>query len=195
VVGTQGGDGSAHNPDHRISLNDGQIFLEGDLFYSGQRPAVNAGISVSRVGGNAQIKAMKKVGGKLRLELAQYRELAAFAQFGSDLDKATQNQLARGERLMEILKQGQFAPIPVELQIVSIYAGTKGHTDGLKVSAIGAFDPFLHRYAKEEGAAVLSEIVSSGQLSDETEEKLKALVAGAVERFLKEHPEAAVAER
>jgi F-type H+-transporting ATPase subunit alpha len=189
------GDVSAYIPTNVISITDGQIYLEGDLFFAGQRPAVNVGLSVSRVGGNAQIKAMKQIAGSLRLDLAQYRELAAFAQFGSDLDKATQNQLARGERLMEILKQGQFAPISVELQIASVFAGTKGHTDRLKVSAIGVFDPYLHRYAKEEGAELLDEIVSSGQLTDETEEKLDALVAGAVERFLKEHPEAALAEQ
>jgi F-type H+-transporting ATPase subunit alpha len=195
VIETQMGDVSAYIPTNVISITDGQIYLEGDLFFAGQRPAVNVGLSVSRVGGNAQIKAMKQIAGSLRLDLAQYRELAAFSQFGSDLDKATQNQLARGERLMELLKQGQFAPISVELQIVSIFAGTKGHTDGLRVSAIGAFDPYLHRYAREEGAALLEEIVSSGKLTDDTEEKLGALVAGAVERFLKEHPEAGVAKR
>jgi len=194
VIETQMGDVSAYIPTNVISITDGQIYLETDLFMAGQRPAVNVGLSVSRVGGNAQIKAMKQIAGSLRLDLAQYRELAAFAQFGSDLDRATQRQLARGERLMEILKQGQFAPVDVELQIVSIFAGTKGHTDRLKVSAIGAFDPYLHRYAKDEGADLLAEIVSSGQLTDETTEKLTALVTGAVERFLKEHPEAAVAK-
>jgi F-type H+-transporting ATPase subunit alpha len=194
IVETEAQNISAYIPTNLISITDGQIYLEGDLFFAGQRPAVNVGLSVSRVGGNAQIKAMKQIAGSLRLDLAQYRELAAFAQFGSDLDKATQNQLARGERLMEILKQGQFAPLPVELQIVSIFAGTKGHVDRLRVSAIGAFDPYLHRYAKEEGADLLEEIVSSGQLTEETEERLDSLVAGAVERFLKEHPEAAIAE-
>ncbi len=194
VIETQMGDVSAYIPTNVISITDGQIYLEGDLFFAGQRPAVNVGLSVSRVGGNAQIKAMKQIAGSLRLDLAQYRELAAFAQFGSDLDKATQRQLARGERLMEVLKQGQFAPIPVELQIASIFAGTKGHLDGLKVSAIGAFDPFLHRYAKDEGAELLEEIVETGVLSDETEEKLNDLLVGAVERFLTEHPEAGLAE-
>jgi F-type H+-transporting ATPase subunit alpha len=195
VIETQMGDVSAYIPTNVISITDGQIYLEGDLFFAGQRPAVNVGLSVSRVGGNAQIKAMKQIAGSLRLDLAQYRELASFAQFGSDLDKATQNQLARGERLMEILKQGQFAPLSVELQIASIFAGTKGHVDRLKVSAIGAFDPYLHRYAKEEGADLLAEIVSSGQLTEETEGKLNSLVSGAVERFLKEYPEAALAKQ
>jgi F-type H+-transporting ATPase subunit alpha len=194
VIETQMGDVSAYIPTNVISITDGQIYLEGDLFFAGQRPAVNVGLSVSRVGGNAQIKAMKQIAGSLRLDLAQYRELAAFAQFGSDLDKATQRQLARGERLMEVLKQGQFAPIPVELQIASIFAGTKGHLDRLKVSAVGAFDPFLHRYAKDEGGSLLEEIVSTGVLSEESEEKLNALVSGAVERFLTEHPEAGLAE-
>jgi F-type H+-transporting ATPase subunit alpha len=193
VIETQMGDVSAYIPTNVISITDGQIYLEGDLFFAGQRPAVNVGLSVSRVGGNAQIKAMKQIAGSLRLDLAQYRELAAFAQFGSDLDKATQRQLARGERLMEVLKQGQFAPVPVELQIVSIFAGTKGHLDRLKVSAIGAFELYLHRYAREEGGALLEEIVSSGRLDEQSEEGLGALITGAVDRFLKEHPEAGLA--
>ena len=194
VIETQMGDVSAYIPTNVISITDGQIFLETDLFYAGQRPAVNVGLSVSRVGGNAQTKAMKKIAGSLRLDLAQYRELAAFAQFGSDLDKATQRQLARGERLMEVLKQGQYRPIPVELQIVFIYAGTHGMLDRLKVSAILAFEPNLFRYAKEQGAEVLETILETGELSGETEEKLVALIEGAVNLFLKEHPEAAVAE-
>ncbi len=146
---------------------------------------------MSRVGGNAQIKAMKSIAGSLRLDLAQYRELAAFAQFGSDLDKATQRQLARGERLMEILKQGQYAPLTVGLQIVSIFAGTKGHFDTLKVSAVGAFEPYLHRHVQEEGAETLERITSTGKLEAETEEQLHALCRTAAERFVKEHPEAA----
>ena len=131
IIETQAGDVSAYIPTNVISITDGQIFLETDLFYSGVRPAVNVGISVSRVGGAAQIKAMKKVAGTLRLELAQYREMAAFAQFGSDLDKATQQQLARGARLIELLKQGQYAPLPIEKQVVVIYAGTNGFVDDL----------------------------------------------------------------
>jgi len=193
VIETQMGDVSAYIPTNVISITDGQIYLETDLFYAGQRPAVNVGLSVSRVGGNAQIKAMKKIAGSLRLDLAQYRELAAFAQFGSDLDKATQRQLSRGERLMEILKQGQYAPLSVELQIVSIYAGTKGYLDRLKVSAIGAFEPYLHRAARDETAATLERIVSTGVLDEDAEEKLTALIKGSVDRFLKEHPEASVA--
>ena len=131
IIETQAGDVSAYIPTNVISITDGQIFLESDLFYSGQRPAVNVGISVSRVGGAAQIKAMKKVAGKLRLELAQYRELAAFAQFGSDLDKATQQQLARGARMTELLKQGQYQPLPVEKQVLILFAATNGFVDSL----------------------------------------------------------------
>ena len=153
---------------------------------------MNVGLSVSRVGGNAQIKAMKSVAGSLRLDLAQYRELAAFAQFGSDLDRATQRQLARGERLMEILKQGQYAPIPVGLQIVTIFAGTKGFLDKLKVSAIGAFKPFLERYVEDNGAATLERIISTGVLDDDSTEELSKLITAARELFLKENPEAAL---
>jgi F-type H+-transporting ATPase subunit alpha len=153
---------------------------------------VNVGLSVSRVGGNAQIKAMKSIAGSLRLNLAQYRELAAFAQFGSDLDKATQRQLARGERLMEILKQGQYRPLAVELQIVSIYAGTKGLLDKLKVSAVGAVQPTLHRYAQDNGAKTLERIVSTGVLDEQAGEELSKLITAAVDLFLKEHPEASL---
>jgi F-type H+-transporting ATPase subunit alpha len=129
IIETQAGDVSAYIPTNVISITDGQIFLESDLFYSGVRPAINVGISVSRVGGNAQIKAMKKIAGTLRLDLAQFREMAAFSQFASDLDAATRAQLARGTRLTELLKQGQFVPLEVERQVVIIYAGTKGYTD------------------------------------------------------------------
>ncbi|MEE4270961.1 MAG: F0F1 ATP synthase subunit alpha [Thermoanaerobaculales bacterium] len=193
VIETQMGDVSAYIPTNVISITDGQIYLEGDLFFAGQRPAVNVGLSVSRVGGNAQISAMKKLAGSLRLELAQFRELAAFAQFGSDLDKATQRQLARGERLLEILKQGQFVPLPVGLQIVSMYAGTKGYMDNLKVSAIGAFEPHMHRFVETEGADLLETIASTGKLDDEIGDKLGALIQKAADLFLKEHPEASVA--
>ena len=136
IIETQASDVSAYIPTNVISITDGQIYLESDLFYSGVRPAVNVGISVSRVGGNAQIKAMKQVAGTLRLDLAQYRNLAAFAQFGSDLDKASQAQLARGQRMVELLKQPQFAPMDVELQIASIFAGTRGFFDSLKVDSV-----------------------------------------------------------
>jgi F-type H+-transporting ATPase subunit alpha len=193
VIETQMGDLSAYIPTNVISITDGQIFLESDLFFAGQRPAVNVGLSVSRVGGNAQIKAMKSIAGSLRLNLAQYRELAAFAQFGSDLDKATQRQLARGERLMELLRQGQYQPVPVELQIVAIYGGTNGFFDGLKVSALGALKPSLYRYAQDNGAETLERILSTGVLDEQTEEELSTLITAAVDLFLKEHPEAALA--
>ena len=145
IVETQAGDVSAYIPTNVISITDGQIFLDTDLFYSGFRPAINVGISVSRVGRNDQIKAMKKVAGTLRLDLAQYRELAAFAQFGSDLDKATQAQLNRGERLMELLKQPQYKPLPVERQVVIIYVGTQGHLDEYPASVIRKFEEQIGR--------------------------------------------------
>jgi len=193
VIETQMGDVSAYIPTNVISITDGQIYLESDLFFAGQRPAVNVGLSVSRVGGNAQIKAMKSIAGSLRLNLAQFRELAAFAQFGSDLDKSTQRQLSRGERLMELLKQGQYHPIPVAQQIVAIYAGTKGFLDRMKVSAIGAFKPFLFRYAVDNAAETLDRIVSTGVLDEKTEEELTQLINAAADLFLKENPEAALA--
>src|SRR6476659_772516 len=146
IIETQAGDVSAYIPTNVISITDGQIFLESDLFYSGVRPAVNVGISVSRVGGNAQIKAMKKVAGPLRLELAQYRAMAAFAQFGSDLDAATKKQLDRGERLVEVMKQGQYVPQPVERQVAIIYAATTGHLDALPVSALQKYERELYAY-------------------------------------------------
>jgi F-type H+-transporting ATPase subunit alpha len=189
VIETQAGDVSAYIPTNVISITDGQIFLEADLFYAGVRPAVNVGISVSRVGGNAQIKAMKRVAGTLRLDLAQYRELAAFAQFGSDLDKATQRQLARGERLVEMLKQGQYQPVPVELQVVSVFAGTHGYLDKLKVEAVLAFEAYLHEYLRMRHAATLEGIVTTGKLEASVEEDLTAGCQGALEAFLREHPE------
>src|SRR5690606_22679608 len=144
IIETQAGDVSAYIPTNVISITDGQIYLESDLFYSGVRPAINVGLSVSRVGGAAQIKAMKKVAGTLRLDLAQYREKQAFAQFGSDLDAATQAQLARGERLVEILKQPQYQPMPVELQIASIFSANEGYLDQLEVSEVKQFESQLH---------------------------------------------------
>jgi len=194
VIETQAGDVSAYIPTNVISITDGQIFLESDLFYSGVRPAVNVGISVSRVGGNAQVKAMKKVAGSLRLDLAQYRELAAFAQFGSDLDKATQRQLARGERLVEILKQGQFAPMPVELQIVSVFAGTRGVLDRLKVEAVRPFEAFLHEYLRTHQQPLLDAIAGTGKLEGDTEEQLLEACLAAQAAYLKEHPEAGLAQ-
>src|SRR5206468_1217723 len=156
---TQAGDISTYIPTNVISITDGQIFLEANLFYSGVRPAINVGLSVSRVGGNAQVKAMKQVAGTLRLDLAQFRELAAFAQFGSDLDKATRAQLARGERLVEILKQGQYQPIPVEKQIVVIYAAVNGYLDGLEVSQARDFEKGLGVYMDTAGAAAQRKLV------------------------------------
>jgi F-type H+-transporting ATPase subunit alpha len=165
IIETQAGDVSAYIPTNVISITDGQIFLESDLFYSGQRPAVNAGISVSRVGGAAQIAAMKKVAGKLRLELAQYRELAAFAQFGSDLDKATQQQLARGARMTELLKQGQFVPLPVEKQVLILFAVTNGFTDALPVESLGRYERELYAYTDARQPAVWAELKEKGNNS------------------------------
>src|SRR5881394_1116099 len=162
VIETQAVDVSAYIPTNVISITDGQIFLESDLFYSGQRPAVNAGISVSRVGGAAQIAAMKKVAGKLRLELAQYRALAAFAQFGSDLDKATQQQLARGARLTELLKQGQYAPLPVEKQILILFAVTSGYVDALPIDALGRYERDLYAFVDSRHAGLFTEIATKG---------------------------------
>ena len=153
---------SAYIPTNVISITDGQIFLESDLFYSGQRPAVNVGISVSRVGGAAQIEAMKKVAGKLRLELAQYRELAAFAQFGSDLDKATQQQLARGARMTELLKQGQYAPLPVERQVLILFAVTNGFTDALPIESLGRYERELYAFIDARQPAVWTELKEKG---------------------------------
>jgi F-type H+-transporting ATPase subunit alpha len=193
VIETQAGDVSGYIPTNVISITDGQIFLEADLFYAGIRPAVNVGISVSRVGGNAQIKAMKKVAGTLRLDLAQYRELAAFAQFGSDLDKATQRQLARGERLVEMLKQGQFEPMSIELQVVSVFAGTRGFLDRLKIESVQPFEAFLHEYLALHHGAVLEAITSTGKLEGAVEEELTSGCQGGLDAFLREHPGAAVA--
>jgi F-type H+-transporting ATPase subunit alpha len=167
---------SAYIPTNVISITDGQIYLESDLFYSGVRPAINVGISVSRVGGSAQIKAMKKVAGTLRLDLAQYRAMAAFAQFASDLDKATQNQLSRGERLTELLKQGQFEPVPVEEQVLAIYAGSKGRLDPIPVSEVKRYEAELIEYVKSEHPKVLEMIRDRKKLDDEVTSALdKAL--------------------
>jgi len=175
-IETQAGDVSAYIPTNVISITDGQIFLESDLFHSGMRPAVSVGLSVSRVGGSAQIKAMKKVAGTLRLDLAQYRELAAFAQFGSDLDKATLARLTRGERTMEILKQGQYQPMPVEKQVISIFTAIKGYLDDIPVSDVKRFENELLTYMDNSNSDILKEIRETKDLTKETEEKLnKAL--------------------
>jgi F-type H+-transporting ATPase subunit alpha len=179
IIETQGGDVSAYIPTNVISITDGQIFLEPDLFFSGVRPAVNVGISVSRVGGAAQIKAMKKVAGSLRLDLAQYRELEAFAQFGSDLDAATQRQLARGERTVEILKQPQYQPLPVEEQVAAIYAVTNGFVDGVAVENIRKWERGFIEHLKAHTPEVLSGIREEKVLSDE----LKATLESAIETF------------
>jgi len=173
IIETQAGDVSAYIPTNVISITDGQIFLESDLFYSGIRPAVNVGISVSRVGGNAQIKAMKQVAGTLRLELAQYRELAAFAQFGSDLDKATQRQLSRGERLVEVLKQGQYVPMPVEKQIVEIYAALNGYLDDLPVAKVRKFLEEFQLFLDSKYPSILTDISTKKKLDDDLTAKLK----------------------
>jgi proton translocating ATP synthase F1 alpha subunit len=181
VVETQGGDVSAYIPTNVISITDGQIFLETELFFKGIRPAINVGLSVSRVGSAAQMKAMKQVSGSLKLELAQYREVAAFAQFGSDLDAATQYLLNRGARLTEVLKQGQFVPMPIEQQVVVIYAATKGYLDKVAISDIGAFEEGL---LKEVSPALLETIKKEASISESTDAKLKELCTGYTEGFL-----------
>ncbi len=174
IIETQAGDVSAYIPTNVISITDGQIFLETDLFNSGFRPAVNAGISVSRVGGSAQIKAMKQVAGKLRLELAQYREMAAFAQFGSDLDPATQKQLTRGSRLMELLKQNKNKPFPVEEQIAVIFAAINGYLDDIEVKDVRKFEQDYLSYLKSGGIGILEEIAEKKVISDELTNKMKS---------------------
>jgi F-type H+-transporting ATPase subunit alpha len=183
IIETQAGDVSAYIPTNVISITDGQIFLETDLFHSGIRPAVNVGISVSRVGGNAQIKAMRQIAGSLRLDLAQFRELAAFAQFGSDLDKVTLAQLSRGQRLTEILKQDQYAPLPVEKQIVIIYAGTNGFLDDLEVSECRPFEQMLHKFMDTSHPEVLKKIREKKAIDDDIKADLKKALTTAKEQF------------
>lgn len=176
VIETQAGDVSAYIPTNVISITDGQIYLESDLFYAGIRPAINVGISVSRVGGNAQIKAMKKIAGFLRLELAQYRELAAFAQFGSDLDLATQKQLARGERLTEILKQDQYKPVPVEKQVLIIFAATNGYLDDLPVEQCRPFGTALFEFVDQRKPECMVELKEKKDLDDNLKAKLMQML-------------------
>jgi F-type H+-transporting ATPase subunit alpha len=176
VIETQASDVSAYIPTNVISITDGQIFLESELFYQGIRPAVNVGISVSRVGSAAQVKAMKKVAGTIKLELAQYREMAAFAQFASDLDAATQRLLARGARLTEALKQDQYTPYPVEEQVVTIFAGVRGHLDGIEVEDVTRFEEALLHEIRDKGADILETIRTEKDLSEETDEKLDAFI-------------------
>jgi len=183
VIETQAGDVSAYIPTNVISITDGQIYLEADLFNSGIRPAINVGLSVSRVGGNAQISAMKKVAGTLRLDLAQYRELAAFAQFGSELDKATQAQLARGQRLVELLKQDQFVPLPVAKQVVVIFAGTSGYLDDIAAPDVGRFEREFLAFVETHHGSMLAKLAQRQKLDDEVLGELKKAIADFKERF------------
>jgi len=184
IIETQLGDVSAYIPTNVISITDGQIFLESDLFYGGIRPAVNVGISVSRVGGSAQVKAMRQVAGKLRLDLAQYRELAAFAQFGSDLDRATQIQLARGQRMVELLKQGQYQPLPVEKQVAIVFAGTQGLLDDVPVEHVREFETFFYGWRDREQPQMLVEIRDKKEISDTLREALTKAVNDAKTEFM-----------
>jgi F-type H+-transporting ATPase subunit alpha len=184
VIETQAGDVSAYIPTNVISITDGQIFLEGDLFYSGIRPAINAGISVSRVGGNAQVKAMRKVAGSLRLELAQYRSTAAFAQFASDLDAATRAQLDRGVRLTELLKQNQYVPQPVEKQVILIYAGTRGFVDKLPVDSLHDYEQELYRTFDDTHAGLMQAIRDKMEITAEIEAQLKTALTEFTDKFL-----------
>ena len=186
VIETQAGDVSAYIPTNVISITDGQIYLETDLFNSGIRPAVNVGLSVSRVGFTAAIKAMKQVGATLKLELAQYRELAAFAQFGSDLDKATQAQLARGERLVEVLKQGQYSPLPFSKQILIIYAGTNGYLDDLPVEQVRPFEKALYEYVETMNPGLLAGIMQKKALDDQLKTEMNKVLKECKERFVAE---------
>src|SRR5436309_753478 len=182
IIETQAGDVSAYTPTNVISITDGQIFLEADLFYSGVRPAINVGISVSRVGGNAQVKAMRQVAGRLKLELAQFRELEAFAQFGSELDQATQQTLARGERMVATLNQPQYQPWPVEEQVAAIFAGIHGYLDAVPVSEVPRFHEELREHLRSEGS-IYAEIREKKELSDELTEKLNTEVKKFADGF------------
>jgi F-type H+-transporting ATPase subunit alpha len=177
IIETQAGDVSAYIPTNVISITDGQIYLGSDLFYSGIRPAINVGLSVSRVGGSAQIKTMKQVAGTLRLDLAQYREMAAFSQFGSELDKATQMQLARGVRMVELLKQGQYKPMPVADQVLSIYAGVNGYLDDVPVEKVLQFEADLLRYVQQNHPELKKEIASIGKIDETVAGRMKEIIA------------------
>jgi len=183
IIETQAGDVSAYIPTNVISITDGQIFLDTDLFYSGIRPAINVGLSVSRVGGSAQIKAMKSVAGNLRLSLAQYRDMAAFAQFGSDLDKSTQSLLTRGERMVAILKQGQYSPLPVEKQIVIIYAGSSGKLDAIAVDKLTDFERALFEEVESKAPEIFKTIRESKTLDDATKTKLNKVIDDTAANF------------
>ena len=183
IIETQEGDVSAYIPTNVISITDGQIYLESNLFNSGQRPAVDVGLSVSRVGGDAQIKAMKKVAGTLKLDLAQFRELEAFSKFGSDLDKETQKQLNRGSTLMELLKQKQYSPVSTEKQIALIYAGTKGYLDDIAKDRLVEFEEKFYDFLDASCPDLLSDIKSTSQLNEETENSLKSKIEDFVKGF------------
>jgi F-type H+/Na+-transporting ATPase subunit alpha len=191
VIETQAGDVSAYIPTNVISITDGQIYLETDLFNSGIRPAVNVGLSVSRVGFSAAIKAMKQVGATLKLELAQYRELAAFSQFGSDLDKATQAQLARGQRLVEVLKQEQYQPLPFSKQILIIFAATNGFVDDLDVEQIRPFEKSLYEYVDTTNPRLLATIMEKKALDDGLKAEMSRVIKECKERFTAEKQVAA----
>ncbi|MGH7039990.1 MAG: F0F1 ATP synthase subunit alpha, partial [Stellaceae bacterium] len=184
VIETQAGDVSAYIPTNVISITDGQIFLETELFYRGIRPAINVGLSVSRVGSAAQIKAMKQVAGRIKLELAQYREMAAFSQFASDLDAATQRQLARGGRLTELLKQPQFAPVPVEEQVVAIFAGTRGYLDTIAVAEVSRFETAMLGALRARHPELLQAIRQEREMSGEVEKALGDFLAGFAKTFV-----------
>ncbi len=183
VIETQAGDVSAYIPTNVISITDGQIFLETTLFYQGIRPAINVGLSVSRVGSAAQIKAMKQVAGRIKLELAQYREMAAFAQFGSDLDASTQRLLARGARLTELLKQGQYSPLAIEEQVVVIFAGVRGYLDSIEVEQIGRFEQEFLGEIRSSGGDILDSIRSKGEMSEDNEKKLASMLDDFTKKF------------
>ncbi|OYY03070.1 MAG: F0F1 ATP synthase subunit alpha, partial [Acidocella sp. 35-58-6] len=183
IIETQAGDVSAYIPTNVISITDGQIFLETELFLKGIRPAVNVGLSVSRVGSAAQIKAMKQVAGKIKLDLAQYREMAAFAQFSSDLDPSTQKLLARGARLTELLKQPQYRPLPVEEQVISVFAGTRGYLDGIDVSKVGKFEAQLISEIKAREPSIIEAIRNDQQIKPETEKSLIAFIEAFAKSF------------
>jgi F-type H+-transporting ATPase subunit alpha len=193
IIETQAGDLSAYIPTNVISITDGQIFLESDLFHQGVRPAINVGNSVSRVGGSAQIKAMRSVAGTLRLDLAQYRELAAFAQFGSDLDKATQAQLNRGRRLVEILKQPQYQPLAVEKQVMIVYAATKGFLDNVAIEDVRRYEEELYRFLETRHAGVLTGIADKKIIDDELKAGIEAALKDFGQQFAAVRGTAAVA--
>ena len=181
IIETQAGDVSAFVPTNVISITDGQIFLETDLFNAGVRPAINAGLSVSRVGGAAQTKIIKKLGGGIRLALAQYRELAAFAQFASDLDETTRKQLERGQRVTELMKQKQYSPLSVSEMGLSLYAANEGFIDGIDVAKVGDYEAALHDYARSNNADLLEKIDSTGDFSNDIQDGLKAVCEGFAE--------------